>query len=256
MNGYFRGLWSAFKRYMGDHVWAPLRDHVAYPLWTRSMIIRSNLEDYLWKGAGNAVKGMFSATIGGIRAVAVGISRLEFGIGSDGSVVRRNRGEGLKKIGKAILSVPLMAVGFWERVMMGGDPAPMRLKEDPRITAVLRTIENRGEGASLHPENFTSDEKNLLDKLGYKYEQGPGESDEAFEQRRARSRYHYVLNRTLRKRLFQGAALSAAYFTIRNYWDSPKEDRKRQRVITPLSLSGPDLGGDGYLALSMYYNNK
>jgi hypothetical protein len=49
--------------------------------------------------------------------------------------------------------------------------------------------------------------------------------------------------------------ISAAYYTVRSFWHSPKEDRSRQRLVTPVSGMYA-MGGTGDLALSMYYNNR
>jgi len=90
----------------------------------------------------------------------------------------------------------------------------------------------------------------VLKRLGYEVEQRVGETAEQFASRQAASAQTITFNQTLRKRLWHGAIGIAAFNSMRSLGDS------RIPVYDESGISQRNMGADGDLALSMYYNQK
>jgi hypothetical protein len=117
---------------------------------------------------------------------------------------------------------------------MGGEGL-FKVIENPHILAAERM------GAS----------KETLERLGLAF-QKEGESLQAFMRRREASRELLVLNPTLRKRLVYGSVAVGAIGALSNMSGPGGHDRR----VPVYSNSSNDMGADGDLALSMYYNNR
>jgi hypothetical protein len=92
--------------------------------------------------------------------------------------------------------------------------------------------------------------KEVLKKLGLAFQE-PGESYADFLVRRAASRELLVFNPTLRKRLVYGT-LAVGVIGALNTMNGPGGHDPR----VPVYDNSDNMGADGDLALSMYYNNR
>lgn len=196
----------------------------------------------VWKpvefAAGDAAKAAAGSAVRGAGRAAWGGAKFGARMGGRAAVwgAKNVAWPSLKQGANLAVNTGLQAGHVLWNWGMGGEGL-FKVVDNPNIANALRA------GAS----------PNVLRRLGYAVDRKAGETAAAFAKRQASSMQMLTFNPTLRKRMWHGAIAVAAISSLRA--TGGHDPRVALYDESGIRERG-NMGADGDLALSMYYNNR